>query len=147
MTIDTPHSQALVGFVGANRVSLSNLAAQVSNEFCAITLSAIDAEPVARAGKLLLTAGARVENTGQEWNPDRTEVTVFGGPPSLVEPVSGTIRLRALREALSVSVQPLDGRGRALGPPKEARKFDDDWVVDVGDPATTWYEITVARAS
>ncbi len=145
VTVDTPRSQALIGSLGANNRSVSNLSADVTNRFCAITLSALDAKPIAHAGRLLLTTGARVENTGQEWNETRSEITEFGGPPSLVEPVSGRITLTHLQGATSVHVDALDGAGRAIGEALPAQNTSDGWVIQVGNPVTTWYEITVER--
>jgi len=143
VTVDTPRSQALIGFVKANGIAVSNLAAEVTNSFCAITLSALDAEPIARAARLLLTTGARVENTGQQWNEARTEVTEFGGPPSLIEPVSGRITLRNLEGATEVVAYPLDGSGLPIGEGIPAQNTAEGWAIEVGDPVTTWYEIRV----
>jgi hypothetical protein len=145
VTVDSPRSQALVGFVGADATAVSNLAADVSNEFCAITLSALDAQPITRASRLLLTATARVENTGQQWNEARTEVTEFGGPPSVVEPVSGRIVLRGLEGATAVLAYPLDGAGQPTGEAIHAQNEGGAWEITAGDPVTTWYEIVVSR--
>jgi hypothetical protein len=145
VTVDTPRSQALVGFVKAKVMSTRNLAVDVANEFCAITLSALDNEPVARSSTLLLTAGARVENTGQQWNDSRTEVTQFGGPPSVIEPVSGRIELVRLEGAISVLVQPLDGAGHPTGDPLPVERTQEGWAFTLGDPPTTWFEIGVER--
>jgi hypothetical protein len=145
VTIDAPRSQALVGFVKAKGRSTRNLAAGVANEFCAITLSALDEEPIASSSTLLLTVGARVENTGQQWNDSRTEVTRFGGPPSLIEPVSGRIELVRLEGAISVLVQPLDGAGHPTGDALPVERTHEGWAFTLGDPPTTWYEIRVER--
>ncbi len=63
VTVDSPRSQALVGFVKANGIATSNLVVTPANDFCAVTLSALDDAPIAGSSRLLLTAGARVENT------------------------------------------------------------------------------------
>ena len=145
VTVDTPRSQALIGFVGANGKSISNLAAQVENTFCAIELSSIDGKPIARASKLLLVAGGRVENTGQRWNIAGTMVTNSGGSPSLIEQVEGSITLRGLEGARSVQVHPIDGAGQPIGAAINARRLGDAWKIPLGRPVTTWYEISVQR--
>ena len=147
VTVDTPRSQALIGFLRAHGEPTANLSVDIENPFCAITLSALDGEPIALSGRLLLTAGARVENTGQRWNEARTEAIEFGGPPSLIEPVSGRITLAHLDGAASVLVHALDGAGRATGEAIHARRTANGWVFEIGDPATTWYEIVVSRVA
>ncbi|MGB6199736.1 MAG: hypothetical protein WBF35_09325 [Candidatus Acidiferrales bacterium] len=145
VTIDSPRSQALIGFVRANGKAVSNLAAQVENNFCAIQLSSLDGKPIAQASKLLLVAGGRVENTGQEWNSAGTDVTSWGGSPSLIEQVKGSVTLRGLESARAVHVQPIDGAGQPLGATSSAVKDGDGWKISLGAAATTWYEIKVER--
>jgi hypothetical protein len=145
VTIDTPRTQALVGFSAAQSKPLSNLSAQVSNPFSAIVLTALDAQPIAASARMLLTAGARVANTGMEWNPRHTSLAQWGGAPTLIEPVTGRVELRNLAAATGVLAQPLDGAGRRLGAPITATRNGDAWEIRVGAPATTWYAVTVQR--
>ena len=145
VTVDTPRSQALIGFVRERREAVSNLAADVSNSFCTILLSSMDDKPIANSSKLLLVAGGPVENTGQTWNVAGTDVTAWGESPTLVEPVKGTITLRKLGAARSVSLQPIDGAGQPLGAPVEATAEGGNWSIRIGDKVTTWYQITVKR--
>jgi hypothetical protein len=100
VTVDTDRTQALIGFVRANRKSLKNLTADVTNEFAAITLSSLEPAPLARCSRMLLTAGSRVTNTGLKWNETRTRTADQGGSPSLIEPVTGTITLKDLQADL-----------------------------------------------
>lgn len=145
VTVETDRTQALIGFIKANRKVLRNLGAGVTNNFAAIVLSSLDDKPLARAGKMLLTAGSRVSNTGMKWNDTRTRVQNQGGSPSLIEPVSGTITLRNIAGATGLSALALDGAGKPIGDAVEARKMADGWVLPIGDPATTWYVISVRR--
>ncbi len=59
VTIDTPRTQGLVGFVRDNAKTTRHLAAEVKNDFCAITLSSLTPEPIQRSSRMLLTACAR----------------------------------------------------------------------------------------
>ncbi len=145
VTIETPRTQGLIGFEQAEQKSVRNLAASVSNRFCTLLLSSMDQQPIAASSKLLLVAGGRVENTGQTWNTAGTDVTEWGGPPSLIEPVRGTLTLRGLTAARAVAVQAIDGAGQPLGAPQNAAQQGNDWTFAVGEPITTWYEITVTR--
>jgi hypothetical protein len=145
VTIDSPRSQGLVGFVRANDVQTTNLAAAVRNDFCAIMVNALDLKPLAETSRLLLTTGTRVENTGMKWDASRARVIEQGGSPTLIESVTGRIILRNLAGATSVTAQPLDGAGRRLGEPVAASRTNAGWEVPVGSPATTWYEIKVGR--
>jgi hypothetical protein len=145
VTIDTPRSQALVGFVGANGKSVSNLSADVQNRFCTIMVNSLDSAPIARASKLLLTVGSRVENTGMVWNQRRANLSEYGGSPTLIELVTGHITLKGLDGAKSVSVQPLDGSGQPMGELIQADKKAGGWEIALGKVLTTWYEVTVGR--
>jgi hypothetical protein len=145
VTIDSPRSQGLVGYVKANNRHVSNLSADVKNDFCAIVVNSLESKPISSADKLLLTACARVENTGMQWDAERTRVTARGGSPTLIEPVTGAITLRNLKPATKVSAMALDGSGRPIGDPIIARKTDAGWEIPVGEPVTTWYEVSVER--
>jgi hypothetical protein len=145
VTIDSPRSQGLIGFVKANNQHVSNLSADVKNNFCAIIINSLESKPISSAGKLLLTACGRVENTGMQWDAQRTRLTERGTAPTLIEPVTGKIALRNLRRAIKVSAKALDGSGRPLGDPIIAKKTELGWEIPVGDPVTAWYEVSVER--
>jgi hypothetical protein len=145
VTIDSPRSQGLVGFVKANNQRVSNLSADVRNDFCSIVVNSLEPRPIASASRLLLTACARVENTGMQWDARRAHLTEQGQSPTLIEPVTGTITLRNLEPATKVSAKALDGSGRAIGDPIPARKTEAGWEIPVGEPVTTWYEASVER--
>jgi hypothetical protein len=145
VTVDTPRSQAVIGFVKANAKSVSNLSAEVENRFCTIAITSLEPEPISRASKLLLTLGSRVENQGMRWNDRRSNLAEWGGAPTLIEPVTGQIMLRKLERAKNVSAQPLDGSGQPLGNPIRAEKKAEGWEIPLGTPATTWYEVTVTH--
>jgi hypothetical protein len=143
--VDTPRSQALIGFVRANGKSVTNLSADVGNRFCTIWITSLDAEPISRSSKLLLTLGSRVENEGMRWNDRRSNLSEWGGSPTLIEPVVGRITLRSLERAKIVSAQPLDGSGQPMGEAVRAEKESEGWEIRLGKPVTTWYEVTVTH--
>jgi hypothetical protein len=145
VTIDSPRSQGLIGFVKANDKRVTNLAADVDNDFCAIVINSLEDKPIADAGKLLLTACVRVENTDMTWDATRTHTARQGRSPSLIEPVTGQIILRNLNSVTAVSATPLDGAGKALCDPVTAKRTLRGWQIPVGEPATTWYLVSVSR--
>lgn len=145
VTIDTPRSQALIGFASAERRQLANLSAQVTNPFSVIVLTSLDARPIAHSAHLLLVAGVRAVNTGMMWNAGHTGLAQWGGAPTLIEAVQGNVTLRGLDGAKSVALQALDGAGRPLGDPIAAAHHGDTWQVALGSPVTTWYAVTVER--
>jgi len=145
VSIDTARSQALVGFCKANPKTTKNLAVRADTPFCAITLGALDREPIARSGRLLLTATARVANSGMVWDSRRKTPEKWGTPPSCIEPVTGTVSLRALEGATTVAATPLDATGRPLGPAVPAVRTAEGWDVPLGSPPTTWYFVSVTR--
>jgi hypothetical protein len=145
VTVDTDRTQSLIGFTDPARKPLRNLSAELTTKFAGIVLSSMDARPIGRAERLLLTAGSRVTNTNLKWNEQRTRTANQGESPSLIEPVSGTVTLRNLQGAKSVTAQALDGAGRPLGEPITARMTAEGFSFNLGDPVTTWYAIRVAR--
>jgi hypothetical protein len=145
VTLDAPRSEALVGFVKEQDKAVTHLAAHIQNAFCTLMLSSMDEQPIARSAKLLLVAGGTAQNTGQTWNSAGTDVTAWGGSPTLIDTVRGVAILRGLEGAKAVTVQPLDGAGQPAGEPLRAVKHGDDWAVPLGTVTTTWYAITVSR--
>jgi hypothetical protein len=146
VTVETDRTQGLIGFVRANRRVLKNLSADVRNPFASIVLSSLDAKPLSRSEKMLLTLGSRVANTGMKWDSTRTRLVNQGGSPTLIEPVAGSITLRNLRGASAVTATALDGAGRAIPQPIQGRKTADGWILSIGGPVTTWYVIAVRRS-
>jgi hypothetical protein len=145
VTIDSPRSQGLVGYVKANGKSVSNLSADVSNDFCAIVLNSLDTRPISQTSRLLLTTGSRVENTGLVWNAGKSRTAEGGTSPTLIEPVTGTITFRDLARAARVSAKALDGSGHPIGGPIIATRNGTKWEIAVGQIVTPWYEVTVER--
>ena len=145
VTVDSPRTQALIGFIPARGTSDTNLEIEAENNFCSIQLSSLDAEPISRSAKMLLVAGGRVENSGQRWNSAGTDVTNWGDSPTLIEPVVGTLVLKNLAPAHSIQLQAIDGMGQPIGPPLSATRASGNWKIPLGRTVTTWYELVVSR--
>ena len=145
VTVDSPRSQALIGFVSAHSAQLRHLTAEVDNRFCTLQLTSLDEAPIATAARLLLVTGARVENTGTSWNMIRTVAEKGGKAPSVIEPVRGRVTLRGLSGATSVTVTALDGAGRPLSDAIPTAVVNGECEFRIGDTVTPWYEIIVGR--
>jgi hypothetical protein len=146
VVVDTPRSQALIGFLASQRGATKNLRAEMRTLFTAITLGALDAQPIATATRLLLTVGSRMMNSGMTWNANKTSLENWGTAPARLEPLAGKVILQGLENATAVTAQPLDGDGAALGAPLKLTRATDGWTLDLGQPATAWYVLTVQRA-
>lgn len=144
VVVDTPRWQAVVGYCRALAKGAKNLRVEVTNPFCAITLTAMDEKPVTDSQRLLLTACSQVANQGQVWNADRTSLEDWGKSPTVIEPVKGTVTLSGIN-AEQISVQALDGQGRPVGASVLAEKTSEGWRVPLGHPVTTWYLLSVQR--
>lgn len=146
VSVNTPRSQALVGFLGANaKVETRNLSAEISNRFAVVTLSSLDGKPLTVSNRILLTTTGRVENSGQKWDARGANLTTWGGAPTLIEPITGYVTLKDLEGAIGVFAQPLDGSARPIGKELSARMIEPGWELAVGAPATTHYLIRVER--
>jgi len=111
---------------------LRNFSANIRNQFAALVLTSLDAKPIAQSSRLLLVAASRVTNNGS-------------GPPTMIEPVTGEIFLCNVEGATSVYLTALDGSARTMGQLIPAGKMPDVWRCEIGEPATTWYLISIKR--
>lgn len=145
VTVDTDRTQALIGFTKANPKTLRNFSAEITNRFATLVLTSLDGKPLSESGKLLLSAGSRVANTGMKWNDAHTRLISQGVSPSLIEPVTGTVTLRNLTSARSVTAIALNGDGCSLGDAIPAKKTRTGWILLIGHPVTTWYLISISR--
>ena len=145
VTVDTDRSTALVGFVKENSVSTSHLSADIQDTFSAITLSALDDQPLSRSGSMLLTATGRAENTGMVWDENRANVTARGTAPTRIEVIKGWLLLKNIEGALAVQVTPLDGAGRPLPVLQGRLLAEGGWEIQIGQVPATSYVIKVVR--
>lgn len=146
ITLATPRSQSLIGFVRGSGETTPHLAADVTNDFCVLTLTALDEHTIAQSQKLLLvaTTGAAV-NTGQQFAEDGQTLAEWGKGPVLMEPVKGSVTLRGLSGAKAICATPLSAEGRPLEPSLAATQSPEGWELKLGQPATTWWLMEVSR--
>jgi len=130
ITIDTPGTQAFVGFAEGESFELGDVTIAPKSYYGAIYVSAPGPEDtLASAGKLLVTALARCRNTGQKLNAEENSLEEKGKGPILMEPVKATI---TLKRAGAKRVVLLDHDGLATGRslPVQGDKFSIDGARD-----------------
>ncbi len=81
--VATPRTQAVTGWVGGKAIRLPDVEAAIRTRNASIAVQSLDAQPIALAGRLLISLGARAV-------PARAD-----GLPFLAEPVLGELRVRA----------------------------------------------------
>ena len=108
ITIDTPGTQAFVGFAEGQSLELGDVTIAPECYYGAIYVSALGREDtLASAGKLLVTALVRCRNTGQKLNAEENGLEEKGKGPILMEPVKATIFTSGCRMSSSPVVFPL----------------------------------------
>ncbi len=113
--IDTAMTQAALGMLGgAATQALGEVEITVDEQtpFAVVAVTSVAEEPIASSERLLVTAVARVENSGQSylqgtsWQRDDD-----GSGPTIVEPVHGELRFsRSLEGARAWRLDPLGER-------------------------------------
>lgn len=96
LVLDTPHTQGVVGWPGAEAADCADLSFDVTTgrdqPFAVVVASALGAAPIARSSRILVTAVGRFQPTGFAWT-DTNRVTVAdpGRPPLLEEPIRARV--------------------------------------------------------
>lgn len=142
LTINTPRTQAAVGWLGGQALRTADAQFRLTTPFCAVSLTALDGRPLSRSRKILLVAAARCANTGMQWNAERTSISdKWGGPPLLTETVEGQLTLQRAVGAADLELVPLDGSGRAQpGKATPLTRRNDLCTIPLSAANTTvWY--------
>ena len=138
VTVESARTQAAIGHVGGKRRVLANFAAEVDNAFCSLVLTSLDGKPLAKSGRMLLTAGARTATTAMRRDDKRHTLLSWGRLPMRIEPVTGRVVLRRRLSDAPLELVPLDGAGAPLGAPRAARATDEGPAFRL-DRGTVWY--------
>jgi hypothetical protein len=113
-TIVTPMSKAAVGFLGrAGRVDLGGVELECKTPFAAVMVTSLDGKPIETSKRVLITAVARAENTGQAFYKNRSSVPETGRTPVLAEPVECEL---VMKIAGRPTVYALDETGKRRNP-------------------------------
>jgi len=150
VTINTPRSKAFIGYVNKRVIDLGDVRitpGATMQDWCAITLTAIEGNDFKSAGRFLITATGYVENTDMGWkNPEKSTVgRDWGKAPTIVEGIPAAITLTV--PASRVRVWSLDERGQRVGL-LAVRDVNGNAMFELdGRYGTLWYEIEIQRSS
>jgi len=141
-TINTPGTQAVVGFASGRTHVLSDVWIEVETPFALVYVSSLDKKrPIATADSLLVLAIARTANTGMVVTPEG-KVAQRGHAPVLIEPVRASISI--LRKG-KCQVFALDHDGRRRPDAAELKVSHSDgrsrFQIDGGKYRTLYYVV------
>ena len=142
LKLNTPKSQGVWGLVASEAFNVGVIEAQfgpIDRDYGTLVLTALDDQPIATSGHLLLLASSGAENTDMQWNADRTSVSdQWGTGPTRVNLVSAKIKLAL---GSDFTVQALDGTGKIISQ-VDTKMEDGNVVFEIGAPhKTIWYEL------
>jgi hypothetical protein len=150
VTVNTPRTQAVIGFLGTGPHALATATLRSPTNFGAVYVTAMDAEaPVESARRLLVTAVGPAKNTGMEYETT-SQTSPLGVPyarlreagkaPALLEAVTGQIEIRS-RLAGQLKAWTLDVVGNRVREVPLAAK-SDRVILDLRpESKTVYYEI------
>ncbi len=139
ISVDTPATKALVGFVPDRAIELTGVTMRVHTPFAGLFLTALDrGAAIEDADSLLLVAMARARNTGMRFNEEGNVLEEMGTAPILLEPVEADIAV-AGREVDSVRLLDHDGHRTDRTLPVRDGRFSIDGAVD----KTFYYEVVL----
>ncbi len=139
VTIDTPRSKAVLGFVERRSYDLSGVKVECGatrTGFACVQLTVLDGADFKTAKRILITATGTAENTGQQWTDDKKETVGknWGHAPSLVEGLAARITLPL---STKLKAWALDDRGQ-----RRAEVPMPDGVLEISSAhQTLWYEV------
>ena len=140
--LDVPAAKVLVGAVKGMQTRFTDVSVSMApstSRFAALTLTAMDLQPVPASRTLLLAVAGAVENTGMVWKDGRKSVSDWGKAPTRCEIIAGTVSIRT--GAAAATVYALDGKGNRKGVVPSTLQ-DGTLTFSIGpEYATLWYEI------
>lgn len=108
VTVDTPRSQGVVGFLRqAGRVELSDVTIESGNEFGSVLVISLDGKPLASSRNILVQAATEEKCHG--WKVDNGKIADLGGYPLNVRNIDATVTFR--RGSHLKTVHTLDAHG------------------------------------
>lgn len=109
VTIDTPKSQAAMGWIGGREVSLGNVTIKLETPKASVVVTSLDGEPIATSKKLLLTTVAQVTMDKKDIRAEPVVGTLtFKQPLGNVSTISPRGEVKALEhKGASITLQPV----------------------------------------
>lgn len=109
-TLNTPRTKGAVGFLAeAGPIDLASIRVECATPFAAVVATSLDGKPLGTSRRVLVTAVARAENTGQAFYRNKRSVPQRGRLPVIAEPVRCKLSIEVPGAAV---VYPLDETGK-----------------------------------
>ena len=142
MRLNTPKSQGVWGLVANQKFKVGLIETEfgpIDHDYGTLVLTALDDQPIATSGHLLLLASSGSENTDMQWNADRTSVSdQWGTGPTRVNLVPAKV---AIALGSKFAVHALDGTGKKISQ-VDTKMENGTLVFEIGSPhKTIWYEL------
>jgi len=134
MSINTPRTQASVGFTEGKTADLKDVTIKARNPYSAVYVTSLDDAPIAVSKRLLVTTIARARNTGMKLVSGT--LIQRGSAPILMEPVVCELTLK--RQG-TPKIHILDHDGRRTG--KTLDLANGKVLLDGGETKAVYYEI------
>jgi hypothetical protein len=112
--LSSPRFQAVVGFLGHQKLTSPVWQVESPNFFASLSLISLTKTNLWASDHMLLTGVTRMENTGQVYNAAKTKLIFSGKGPILVEPLQAKITLFRYKAEPKLGVRALDANGQIL---------------------------------
>ncbi|MGQ9574837.1 MAG: hypothetical protein ACUVUC_05930 [Thermoguttaceae bacterium] len=130
LTLDTPGTQAVVGFAHGQTCKLSDVTIRPQCRFAALYVTGQGrSDSIAQGKRLLIVAMARARNTDMKFNGAEDTLLAKGRPPILMEPVRAEITIRRPGR-MKVTLLDHDGMRTAGTLPVQGGAFTIDGAKD-----------------
>lgn len=141
--LKTPMTIGVWGLIDGQRFELGEVEVVVektAHNYATLVLTSQDNQPLGKCKSALLLASSGTENTGMNWNEDRTSVGEnWGQGPTLINPVEAKITFAKDRKP---TVHALDASGNRVAEiPVESSEKGFQLRIN-GTYQTLWYEIS-----
>jgi hypothetical protein len=134
LVIDTPFTQGMAGWFGAEPITFPNLEVSSDNAFAVVVASSVGSEPISTTKRLLVTVVGRVQPTGFRWvDRFKRDVADPGRSPFLQEPVFARV---VWRRKGKISGYVLNNAGERTSPAKVQALPDNGGVTLIVDART-----------
>jgi len=151
--VDTPRTQAVIGFLSLQPAALKNVRLQTGARFGALYVTAMDGiAPIRSARRLLVTAVGAARNTGMEYEQTSDMSPKFKAPfwriktvgtyPAWMDAVEGELRISCER-AQEMKAWPLDVNGKRGSEIPLSHSRDALTLTMKATYETPYYEISV----
>lgn len=122
-TLNTPQTQAAMGWIGGKAVSLSDVDISIRTRNATVAVQSLDGEPISRSGSILVSLAAR--------SVPRSENRM----PYVSEPVEGALTIRAPKGLRLYQRVAASGEHQHIGAPYK----DGRYVITLDKRVTTYW--------